>query len=229
MKRITTTIFLLAFIAGSCQKPIDTIRVQRLVVDTGAYITKIPVLRTILEVREQHNTSEGCIDPGIYIGVKWNDYYRHITYLTLGKHKIPGTWLVYETERLVDDEPEKPAPPPDPGLILGALPDTGITSFVFRTGGDSVLRVDTAQYLTNYLYTVRSMDTMNVYSRSDTTEVIRFVTNTTPSTFCRHVDHRPVPMVLLQVWSRNSWTIPPFYLLPSRKPLPPYLRVWENR
>lgn len=229
MKRITTAIFLLAFIAGSCQKPIDTIRVQRLLVDTGAYGTKIPVLRTILEVREKHNTIEGSIDPGFYVGMKWSDYYRHITYLTLGKHNIPVTWLIYETEQLASAEPEKPPPAPDPGMILGALTDTGITSFVFRTGGDSVLRVDTAQHLTSYLYTGLSVDTINVYSRSDTAEVIRFVTNTTPSTFWRHVDHRPVAMVLLQVWSRNTWTIPTYYILPSRKPLPKYLRVWENR
>lgn len=226
MKRITTAIFLLAFIAGSCQKPIDTIRVQRLVVDTGAYGTKIPVLRTILEVREKHNTSEGCIDPGFYIGMKWSDYYRHITYLTERKHKISGTWLVYEAERLASAEPEKPAPASDSGMILGSLTDTGITSFVFRTGGDSVLRVDTSQHLTSYLYTARSPRTLQLFSGSDTTEVIRFVTNTTPSTCWRHVDHRPVPMVLLQV---RDWILPYTYLLPSRKPLPKYLRVWENR
>lgn len=109
------TFLVFAFLAtatASAQHPLDTIQVQRLVVDTTTPPTsRAPRLKQILEVREKHNEAEGVMDPGMCGGCVYHDYYRHIKYLTSFRGPIPFGWVVFEGQILAEAEPV-PIPPP---------------------------------------------------------------------------------------------------------------------
>lgn len=96
---------LLATATALAQHPLDTIRVQCLVVDTSSNLLapfpRPARLLSLLAVRELHNTSEGSIDPGICPSC-WNYYWKHIRYLTVLRAPVPFGWVVFEGTTLQD-------------------------------------------------------------------------------------------------------------------------------
>lgn len=61
----------------------------------------------------------------------------------------------------------------------------------------------------------------------DTTEVARLVSITIRSTWWRHVDHHPFPVVLKEIWEPGR---PLRYLKKMRcgwQPIPSYYKVWN--
>lgn len=107
---VKLTIVLL-LVAATCfaQHPLDTIRVQRLVVDTSSNLLapfpRPARLVSLLEVRELHNSREGnpyWADCG---GCTWPDYRKHLRYLTVLRAPIPFGWVVFEYLTLIDEDP----------------------------------------------------------------------------------------------------------------------------
>jgi len=49
------------------------------------------------EIREKHNTAEGCIDPGLTPGI-WRDYYEHVAYLDSKKKPLAKSVVVWMSQ-----------------------------------------------------------------------------------------------------------------------------------
>lgn len=107
---VKLTIVLL-LVAATCfgQHPLDTIRVQRLVVDTSSNLLapfpRPARLVSLLEVRELHNEAENVNDPFSCANCLYKLYYKHIRYLTVLRAPIPFGWVVFEGTILQETDP----------------------------------------------------------------------------------------------------------------------------
>lgn len=52
------------------------------------------------EVRKVHSGTEGMIDPGFYLGVKFEDWYSHIEYLDEKKKPLPKSSIVWISKEI---------------------------------------------------------------------------------------------------------------------------------
>jgi hypothetical protein len=98
-------ILLLCAVSGQAQRKLDTVRVLILYSDT-TYKGISPTQSTfVLSVREKHNTGEGVMDSGAAACVDshgrivpcYNDYWKHLYYLTENKKPINKNWVVWES------------------------------------------------------------------------------------------------------------------------------------
>lgn len=104
---------LLTTATAMAQHPLDTIRVQRLVVDTSSNLS-VPFPRparlvSLLEVREQHDDKEGNPYWSDCMNCKWGYNHKHLRYLTSFRTPIPFGWVVFEGTFLQEADP---VPPP---------------------------------------------------------------------------------------------------------------------
>lgn len=106
MKSKLLIALLLASATCFAQHPLDTIRVQRLVVDTSSNLLapfpRPARLMPLLEVRELHNEKEGYPNWEDCFNCTWSDYHKHLWYLTRLKAPIPFGWVVLEAVILPD-------------------------------------------------------------------------------------------------------------------------------
>lgn len=194
--------------------PVDTNVVFRQVCDTLPERNAPVRGRHLLEVRERHNTSEGQVDPG-FCPSCWHDYWKHIKYLTLEKKRIPKTWVVIETIKEHDRETVKAPKYSPPDKAYEGLIDSA--SILGIASGNLSFSMDSGS-LKNYILVG------NYYT--DTILVVRDVTNETPSSWWRHVSHRPVRCILYAIHQLGKLER---YLDRRKRPLPGYLKVWPNQ
>lgn len=101
-----TIALLLTTATALAQHPLDTIGVQRLVVDTSSNLLapfpRPARLMPLLEVRELHNEKEDNPYWANCFNCTWSDYHKHLWYLTRLKAPIPFGWVVFEAIILPD-------------------------------------------------------------------------------------------------------------------------------
>lgn len=106
-------------------RKLDTIDVWRMVCDTTPGLGHGVKMMSIKEMRELHNSRENVMDPGWCINCNYQDYWRHIKYLTAGGHRLPKGMVVIEMDAfLANQEPEyavTPDPPPPPDTSHATL------------------------------------------------------------------------------------------------------------